>query len=115
MNNLSMYLDPILTALSPVLTDLLAVVLAILLGAVFVTVRKFFGLRAEALLRDALNQALATGVKQAPVNSTAGEVASAAVEYAKRSSPEAIRKLKAPESVLIDKARSIARDLLIKR
>lgn len=112
MDNLSLYLDPILTALAPVLSDLLAVVLSILLGALFLAVRRFFGLRAEALLRDALNQALATGVKQAPPTMSAGEVASAAVEYAKRSSPEAIRKLKAPESVLLDKARSIARDVL---
>ena len=69
------------------------------------------GLRAEAILRDALNQAIATGAKQAPANASVAEAAEAAVAYAKRSSPDAIKKLGASTDVLLDKARAAIKAL----
>jgi hypothetical protein len=99
------YIQTILTALAPMLTELLATGLSLLLGMVLLAVRKYFGLKGEAILRDALGQAIETGAAQAPL-STVGDAAMAAVEYAKRSSPGAIKRLGASDDVLLDKARA---------
>lgn len=99
------HIQTILTALAPMLTELLAIGLSLLLGMVMLAVRKYFGLMAEAILRDALGQAIETGAAQAPRIGVA-DAAAAAVDYAKRSSPGTIKELGVAEGVLLDKARA---------
>lgn len=104
------YIQTILTALAPMLTDLLATGLAALLAMVLLAVRKYAGLKGEAILREALGQAIETGALLAHASSaTVDEAIAASVEYAKRSSPDAIRKLNASDDVLSDKARAAVR------
>lgn len=105
------YLDGALVLLAPMLTDLLVTAISALLALVLLAVRRYVGLRAEAILRDALNQAITTGAKQAPANASVAEAAEAAVAYAKRSSPDAIKKLGASTDVLLDKARAAIKAL----
>lgn len=100
-------IETILTALAPMLTDLLALGLSALLAALMLAVRRYFGIKAQAILRDALNQAVKTGVMQASQSAGKGSVAAQAVEYAKRSSPDAIKALKARDDVLFDKASAV--------
>lgn len=109
--NVLQYLDSALVLLAPMLTDLIAAGLTALLAIVLMAVRRYVGLRAEAILRDALNQAITTGAAQAPASAPMAEAAKAAVEYAKRSSPTAIKKLGATEDVLLDKARAAIKAL----
>lgn len=105
------YIDPILTLLGPMLTEIVGLALSALFAWVMLAIRKYVGLKGEAILRDALNQAIATGVKQAPANASVAEAAEAAVAYAKRSSPDAIKKLGASTDVLLDKARAAIKAL----
>jgi hypothetical protein len=109
--NVLQYLDPLLTLLGPMLTEIIGIALSALFAWVLVAVKKFVGLKGEAILRDALNQAIATGAKQAPTNASVSEAAEAAVEYARRSSPAAIKKLGATDDVLLDKARAAIKAL----
>jgi hypothetical protein len=109
--NVLQYLDSALVLLAPMLTDLIATGLSALLAIVLFAVRRYVGLRAEAIMRDALNQAITTGAAQAPANAPMAEVVKAAVDYAKRSSPTAIKKLGATEDVLLDKARAAIKAL----
>ena len=109
--NILQYIDGALVLLAPMLTDLLVTAISALLALVLLAVRRYVGLRAEAILRDALNQAIATGAKQAPDNANMAEAAEAAVEYARRSSPGTIKDLGATEDVLIDKARAAIKAL----
>ena len=109
--NILQYIDGALVLLAPMLTDLLVTAISALLALVLLAVRRYVGLRAEAILRDALNQAIATGARQAPDNASVSEAAEAAVAYAKRSSPDAIKKLGASTDVLLDKARAAIKAL----
>lgn len=105
------YIDPILTLLGPMLTEIIGLALSALFAWVMLAIRKYVGLKGEAILRDALNQAIATGAKQAPANASVAEAAEAAVAYAKRSSPGAIKSLGASTDVLLDKARAAIKAL----
>lgn len=100
------YLDLILTAVQPVVTEILATAMAGVLAYALLAVRKYAGLKAEAIMRDALNQAISTGVNQAKPGSGLGSIPAQAVEYAKRSTPDAIKALGASDEVLFDKARA---------
>lgn len=95
-------------ALSPAMTEILATGLSLALGAVLMAARRYAGLKAEALMRDALTQAIKTGIAQA--DPAKGSAATQAVQYAKRSSPGAIKALGATDDILFDKARAAAAD-----
>jgi hypothetical protein len=106
--NYIQYLDLIFGTLGPVLVDLLAGLLALALTAASLAVRKYFGAKAQAVLREALNQAVATGVTK----SAAGpNQINEAVDYVKRSSPETIKALGAGEKVLVDKVKAAIKNL----
>lgn len=100
------YIDPILTAIAPVVTEILATALAAVMAYALLAVRRYAGLKAEAIMRDALNQAIATGVNQAERGSGLGSIPTQAVDYVKRSSPDTIKALGASDDVLFDKARA---------
>lgn len=108
MEQLPAIIDAVLGALAPMLTEIIATGLSLLFGALLMAVRRYAGLKAEALLRDALNQAIATGVARAVPGGGNGSIEAQAIEYAKRSSPGAIKALRATDDVLFDKARAAA-------
>lgn len=99
------HIQTILTALAPMLTELLATGLSALLAMVLLAVRRYVGLKGEAIMREALWQAIETGAAQASQGNL-GDAAMSAVKYARRSSPEAIKRLGASDDVLLDKARA---------
>ena len=101
--------DTLLAALQPYLAETLALIFTGLLGIITAAVRKYLGLQAEAILRDALHRALTTGVTQA-TSSAPDTIAEQAVEYARRSVPDAIKRLGASPDVLIDLARAKIRE-----
>jgi hypothetical protein len=109
--NVLQYLDSALVLLAPMLTEIIALALSALFAWVLMAVKKYVGLKGQAILRDALNQAIATGAKQAPDNANIAEAAEAAVEYARRSSPGTIKDLGVIDSVLFDKARAAIKAL----
>jgi hypothetical protein len=105
------HLKPLTDALAPVVAELAVALIGIILATALASVRRYFGLKAEALMREALNKAILTGVKQAK-GGTLDAITAQAVEYAKKSSPGAIKGLKARPDVLVDKARAAANELM---
>jgi hypothetical protein len=103
-------INEMMKALEPVINDVLAPLLVALLGTLgamlLTSVRRYFGLKAEQLMREALNRALETGVKQS-TTSIEAKIQEQAVAYAKRSVPDAIKGLQARDSVMMDKAKAI--------
>lgn len=110
--NLSAALAPILMALAPFITEAL-VALFVLIGArVGQTVRKYLGVQAEKIMRDALHQAIETGLKQGRLDAGLQQIATEkAVEYARRSVPDAIAGLGATQNILLNIAQSKFEDL----
>ena len=100
------YIDVALTALAPMLTELLATALSALLALLLLAVRKYVGLKGEAILRDGLNQAIRTGAAQTSADGATATAIEGVVTYAKRSAPEAIKKLGASDDILRAKARA---------
>lgn len=110
-----MDLTPILEQLQPVLTETISVLIGAALLFLANLIRQKTGLDIEARHRDALHRALMSGV-------TAGlrdgpDVAkdvliTRAVEYAKSSVPDAIRKLKPEDFVLRKLAESKVGEVL---
>lgn len=107
--NYIQYLDLIFGAIGPILVDLLAGLLAVALTFASLAVRKYFGAKAEAVLRDALNQAIQTGVTKS-VGKSADPVREA-VDYVKRSSPGTIKALGADDKTLVDKVQAAIKRL----
>lgn len=105
------YIDVALTALAPMLTELLATALSALLAMVLLAVRKYVGLRGEAILRDGLNQAIRTGAAQVGGSGVTASAVEGIVSYAKQSTPDAIRKLRATDDILRIKARAAIKEL----
>lgn len=95
--------DTILTALGPHLAELLGFALLALFGLIAQALRRTLGLQAEAIWRDALHSALESGAMRADTALTAQAVEQA-VDYARRSVPDAIRNLGATDDVLRDLA-----------
>lgn len=105
-------LDPIIGALAPFITEALVAIVTVIFATVATGVRKYLGAQAEKIMRDALHQAIETGLKQGKlVDGLEGKAAEAAIAYAKRSVPDAIRNLGATEAVLFNIARSKFADL----
>lgn len=105
-------LDTLLTAFVPMFVELLAFIATVIFGWVALAVRRYLGVQAEKVMRDALHQAIETGLKHGKLfDGLEGKAAEAAIAYAKRSVPDAIRGLGATEAVLLAIARSKFTDL----
>lgn len=105
-------LDPIIAALAPFITEALVAILTVIFATVAAAVRKYLGTQAEKIMRDALHQAIETGIKQKPiVAGLEAAAAHAAVDYAHRSVPDAIKGLSATQDVLVNIALSKMSDL----
>jgi hypothetical protein len=90
-------------ALAPHLLELIAALVAILLGWLAAQARARWGVEIEARHREALHSALMTGVMHALSRGLHEQdaVAKAAVDYVKTSVPDALRALKpAPQQLL---------------
>ena len=93
--------DSLIAPFAPFIAEGLATLLTLIFGWVAVAVRRYFGLQAEAIMRDALHRAIETGLKQAPLLKMSEEDAvNVAVDYARRSVPDAIIGLRATQTVL---------------
>jgi hypothetical protein len=97
--------DQLTTALSPILTELLGYGVLLILGYIGLLIRKYLGTKAEAVWREALHSALKNGALQSDLIDP-DAIAMDAVDYAKRSVPDAIRKLKADDGVMTQLARA---------
>ena len=107
-------------ALEPYLVDLLVTVIIAALGVitpyvfmVLRTIRQRTGLDVEAMMREALHKALASGAAAGlDVSASEDEAVRRAVEHATRSVPDAIRKLKPDPKTLETLARAKVKDTI---
>lgn len=100
-------LDQILAALLPHLLEIAALALTALIGWAAQRFNAWTGIQIEARHRDALHLAIMTGIRRALDAGQSHDVAiDAAVEYAKKSVPDAIRALKPARDILGAIARS---------
>jgi hypothetical protein len=95
--------DQLTTAFTPILTELLGYGVLLILGYIGLLIRKYLGAKAEAVWREALHSALKNGALQSQ-GIDPDVVALDAMHYAQKSVPDAIRKLKAPDDVLLQLA-----------
>ena len=102
--------DTLIGTLSPQISDLLALALLAIFGLIAQTVRSIGGLQAEKIWREALHSALETGAARSDGPQEAR--VTQAVEYARRTVPDAIRKLKPTNVVLSDLALSKVRKVI---
>jgi hypothetical protein len=115
-------IDSLLTALEPRLTEALAGLLVILFGVVASMVRRAFegvpglirqhlGAQAEKIWREALHRALASGVLSTDGISDEAARLDAILNYAHRSSPDAIAALGASPDVMRQLAKAKLREI----
>ena len=105
----------------PMLTDFLTWFFTILFavaGALFANAQRAIkaktGLDIEAMARESLHKALETGVTAAySPDTTPGQIVADAISHAKASAPDAIRKLGAPDGVLVNIARAKLQNLVL--
>lgn len=103
---------PLLSLLAPFITEALVALLVLIGARVGQVVRKYLGVQAEKIMRDALHQAIETGLKQGRLDAGLKHVAAEkAIEYARTSVPEAIAGLGATQNVLLNIAQSKFEDL----
>jgi hypothetical protein len=100
-------LETIWALLSPYLIELLAGLVTIFIARASRAVERRTGLEIEAALRQALHQALETGATAALQDGKDGPAAvQAAIDHARSSVPDAIRRLAPPPDVLVNLALS---------
>lgn len=94
-------MDAFLTALMPHLLELLAAILAVIIGWLAAQARACWRNETEARLHKALHSASLTGVLRAvELNSDCDTIADELLGYARRSVPDAIHALGTPDNVL---------------
>lgn len=93
-------LEEIATALTPLILQGAAALLTILLAWATLTLKRKLGLDIEARHREALHSAIMSGVQAALDGTPPAKIIEDAVVYARRSVPDAIAALSAPDSVL---------------
>lgn len=104
MNSL---ISAFLAELLPVLLQLLAAVLMAAISAAALAMKRNFGIAIDQKAQDDLHRALMSGVKAAIAAGTPrGEVVEAAVRHTMKSVPDAIKRLKPAQSVLLNIAAS---------
>lgn len=114
--------DQILTAIEPHLTEVLTGIMVWLLGLFVVAVRKlgriltdaigeYLGLEAQRIWRETLHRALQSGVLATAGIDDEEERIDGVLDYAWRSSPEAIRSLGPTSDVLRDLAKAKIREV----
>lgn len=111
--------------LSAVLGPLVSEILVWLLTAIFAVAGTYFataqraikvktGLDIEALARESLHKALETGVTAAySPDASPGQIVADAISHAKASAPDAIKKLGAPDGILMNIAKSKLQKLIL--
>lgn len=102
-----------LAAILPVVLQLIAAIIGIVLARAAEVARTRWGVEIEKDHRDALHSALMSGIRAALIQGLAGNAAvSAAIRHASRSVPDAIAVLKPAEGVLINIAEAKLREAL---
>ncbi len=102
-------LNDLLQELMPVALSGLSLLLTALIGSAAQTAKQRWGLDIEARHREALHRAMMSGIRAAVdrgPNEAVEDLACAAVEHAKASVPDAIRRLRPSDNVLENLARS---------
>lgn len=100
---LTTFFTALAVQLAPMLMEIAALGVTILVGHLAVVARRRFGIEIEARHREALHQAIMTGLRSAVAAGYGKDKAmEAAVAYARQSTPDALRALKPSPSVLMD-------------
>lgn len=98
------------TAVEPAVVALVATVLAGLVAAATEQTRRYFGERTTDLLRKRLDEALVNGALSADTTDP-DDLAAAIVNYVKDRVPDAVKRLRASDDALFDRARATARQI----
>ena len=111
-------LDILNTLIAPYVADIAGAVATALIGYLVALVKARFGIEIEARHREALHSAMTTGMLLAlsrlGVGASKTALTTAAVEYAKASVPDALKKLAPSDGVLADLAVSKLQSILSK-
>lgn len=111
-------LDIINTLIAPYLPDLIGAAVTALLGYAVTLIKAKTGIEIEAKHRDALHSAMTTGALLAlaklGIGANKAALATAAVDYAKTSVPDAIKKLSPSDGTLADLAAAKIQSVLTK-
>ena len=93
--------NTILAALMPILLDVLGAIVLALIGQAALWLKRRTGIEIEARHREALHQAIMTGLRAALTKSaTPSDAITRSIEYAKQSVPYAIRALRPSDQIL---------------
>lgn len=102
-----------LAAVLPHLLEIVASALTALIAWAALRARAHWGIEIEARDREALHSALMSGIRWALGRGLSGQAAiSAAVEYAGRSVPDALTRIRPPHDVLHDLASAKLREIV---
>lgn len=103
-------LDLINTMLTPYISEIIGAIVTALIGYVVTLIKAKTGIEIEAKHREALHSALTTGallaLSRLGIGASKADLATAAVDYAKASVPDALAKLSPSADTLTDLALS---------
>ena len=103
----------ILEALTPLLIDLLALLLSLAIGWLSLQAHRYLGVQVEARHREALHSAIMTGVRRSLAGNLSREqIIQEALHYARASVPDAVRALVRDDGILRALAEAKLRELL---
>lgn len=106
-------LTAMLAAAMPQILQIIGVLVSILATLAVRKLGQLLNLQIEAKHRDTLHRAITTGLMSAlSAGMDQRSALTAAVSYARTSSPDAVRQLRAKEPVLLDIANAKLRDLV---
>ena len=106
-------LHDILEALTPLLIDLLALLLSIAIGWLSLQAHRYLGVEVEARHREVLHSAIMTGVRPSLADGLSPEqILQEALRYARTSVPDAVRSLVKDDGILRALAEAKLRELL---
>lgn len=112
MTILSAFFTALAVQLAPMLMELAALAVTILVGHLALVARKRFGLEIEARHREALHMAIMTGLKTAvAAGYDKDQAMKVAVTYARTSVPDAVKALRPAAGVLMDIAHAKYEDV----
>ena len=105
-------LHDILEALTPLLIDLLALLLSLAIGWLSLQAHRYLGVEVEARHREALHSAIMTGVRRSLTEGLSREqIIQEALHYVRISVPDAVRALVKDDGILRALAEAKLREL----
>lgn len=106
-------LHDILEALTPLLIDLLALLLSLAIGWLSLQAHRYLGVQVEARHREALHSAIMTGIRRNLAGDLSREqIIQEALRYVRTSVPDAVRVLVKDDGILRALAEAKLRELL---